>query len=237
MSNSLKIAIIGDYNFTYNSHQATNLSIDHSSRFLEIEISYYWIKINEAAQMKAQTFEQYDGIWIAPGPFRNIFFLNGVIDALLHLKLPVLLTGEAYKSLVEVIINKNQLNSNGEKLISDNLIEGQQFERLMIIPHSKEFIRIYDNHNTLELTSSRYSLYPQLIEQLENEIIDIEAYNQFEEPEVISIKNHPFFLACGYCPQISSTRDIAHPLIYTFIKACRAFSNNIIDEINIEEVD
>ena len=46
MSISLKIAIIGDYNFTYNSHQATNLALDHSARFLDIEISYYWIKIN-----------------------------------------------------------------------------------------------------------------------------------------------------------------------------------------------
>ena len=110
------------------------------------------------------------------------------------MEIPVLITGESYKALIEVIINRNQLNSNGEKLISDNLVEGQQFERLMIIPHSKEFIKIYDNHNTLELTSSRYSLYPQLIEVLTENHIDIEAYNQFEEPEVISVKGHPFFL-------------------------------------------
>jgi CTP synthase (UTP-ammonia lyase) len=72
------------------------------------------------------------------------------------------------------------------------------------------------------LTSSRYSLYPQLIQGLTNEIIDIEAYNQFEEPEVISLKNHNFFVACSYCPQISSTREIPHPLIYTFVKAALA---------------
>ena len=76
MAHTLKIAIIGDYNFTYNSHQATNLAIDHSGRFLEIDINYYWIKINEAAQFKLQNFEQFDGIWIAPGPFNNAFFLN-----------------------------------------------------------------------------------------------------------------------------------------------------------------
>src|SRR5574343_487786 len=79
MSHAIKIAIIGDYNFTYNSHQATNLAIDHSGRFLEIDINYYWIKITEAAQYKPQQFEQFDGIWIAPGPFNNIFFLNGII--------------------------------------------------------------------------------------------------------------------------------------------------------------
>ena len=224
MGLSLKIAIIGDYNFTYNSHQATNLALDHSSRFLDVELSYYWIKINEAAQIKIQLFEQYDGIWIAPGPVNNPFFLNGILDTILQLNIPVLLTGESFKNLIEVLISRNQLNPNSEKLISDNLVDGQQFERLTIVPHSKEFLQIYQNHNTIELTSSRYSMYPQLIQQLENKLIDIEAYNQFEEPEVISLKSHSFFLACGCCPQISSTRDIAHPLIYTFMKACLAFS-------------
>jgi CTP synthase (UTP-ammonia lyase) len=220
MSNSIKIAIIGDYNFTYNSHQATNLALDHSSRFLDLEISYYWIKISEAAQAKPQFYEQYDGIWIAPGPFKNIFFLNGIIHTILQLETPVLITGEGFKPLIEVLANQNHLNPNKEKLISDNLVEGQQFERLQILPHSKAFIQIYENHNTIELTSSRYSLYPQLMQQLEDKIIDIEAFNEFEEPEVISLKDHPLFIASGYCPQISSTREIAHPLIYTFVKGC-----------------
>ena len=43
MSEALKIAIIGDYNFTYNSHHATNLSLDHAAEFLELETNYYWI--------------------------------------------------------------------------------------------------------------------------------------------------------------------------------------------------
>lgn len=224
MGQTLKIAIIGDYNFTYNSHQATNLALDHSGRFLELDINYYWIKVTEAAQFKPQQFEEFDGIWIAPGPFHNIFFLNGIIRSIQSLRTPVLLTGESMRSLIEVLINSFQLNPNGEKLISDNLVEGNHFERVQIIPHSKEFIQIYENHNTTELTSSRYSLYPQLIHSLTSEIVDVEAYNQFEEPEVISLKSHPFFVACGYCPQISSTREIPHPLIYTFIKAALASS-------------
>jgi CTP synthase (UTP-ammonia lyase) len=84
MSEVLKIAIIGDYNFTYNSHHATNLSLDHASDFLEIEVNYYWIKINEAIQHKRVYFEQFDGIWIAPGPFLNHFFLNGVFKLVLE---------------------------------------------------------------------------------------------------------------------------------------------------------
>jgi CTP synthase (UTP-ammonia lyase) len=220
VSQHLKIAIVGDYNFTYNSHQATNMALDHSSYFLEIDISYYWIKINDAAQFKPEQFEEFDGVWLAPGPYHNHFFVHGILRSLARLKVPTFVTGDAYRFFIDVLINTYQLNPNGEKLISDNLVDGNQFERIFITPHSQQLIQLYENHNNLELTSSRYSLYPQLIQTLVDNVIDIEAYNQFEDPEIISLKGHPFFVACSYCPQISSTREIPHPLIYTFAKAC-----------------
>ncbi len=221
MSESLKIAVLGDYNFTYNSHHATNLAIDHASRFLDEEINYYWIKIEEAAYFKMQNFEKYDGIWLAPGPFRNVFFINAIIEMLSQLKIPTLITGEGYRALIEILINKYNLNTSGEKLVSENLVEGNQFESVHIVPHSKEMIKLYENHSQMELTSSRYSLYPKLIHALENGIVDIEAYNQLEEPEIVSLTRHPFFLAMANCPQISSTREIPHPIIYTFMKASK----------------
>ncbi|MEY4288174.1 MAG: hypothetical protein RLZZ30_262 [Bacteroidota bacterium] len=231
MSEVLKIAIIGDYNFTYNSHHATNLSLDHASDFLEIEVNYYWIKINEAIQHKRVYFEQFDGIWIAPGPFLNHFFLNGVYKLVMESNVPVLLTGEGYKYFFEYLISTHQLNPYGEKLISDNLIEGSQFERVTIFPQTKEFEKLYENCNSTELSSARFSLYPQLMEQLTGYLIEIEATNQFDDPEIVSLKNHPFFVACSFCPQISSTRDLPHPLIYTFLKMALELSKSKFSQL------
>lgn len=216
----LKIGIIGDFNFTYNTHHATNLALDHAGRFLEIELSYYWIKVNEFISMKPQQLSNFDGFWFAPGPFFNLFYLNGVIDILLQQNTPTFITGEGYKSLIDVLIHKNNLNSNGEKLISDNLVDGNQFEQVFVFPHSSAMIHLYETRNVEELTSTRYSLYPQLLDSLIESDVDIEAYNQFEEPEIISLKNRSFFVACGFCPQITSTRELPHPLVYTFVKAC-----------------
>ncbi len=214
----LKVAIIGEYNFTYYSHQATNLALDHTSIFLDIEISYYWIRTSEATLFKSSQWDQYDAIWISPGPFNNYFYLHGIIKELSKLKIPVLITGDAFKTLIDVIIVNNSLNPQQEKLISDNLISGNSFEKINVIPHSKIFIELLKNHQIDEFSSSRFSIYPQLLEQIIPTIIDIEAYNQFEEPEVISLQGHPFFLATAYCPQITSTRELPHPLIYTLIK-------------------
>jgi CTP synthase (UTP-ammonia lyase) len=218
MSDALKIAIIGDYNFTFNAHHATNLSLDHSSEFLEFEVNYYWIKISEALKHKDVYFDKFDGIWVAPGPIENAFFLNGVFKKIANKKIPVLITGEGFKVFLEYLITQNKLVPNQGKLVSENLVSGNSFERITIEPKSKAFKKLYENFNTVELTSSRFSLYPQLVDQLESGLVDVEAVNHFNDPEVISLRQHEFFLSCAFCPQISSTRDIPHPIIYTFLK-------------------
>lgn len=220
MSRSLKIAIVGDYNFTYYSHQATNLSLDHAAVFLDVDINYYWVRLSEAVTFKPNQFEQYDGVWIAPGPFTNLFYVAGIIKTLVALKIPTLITGEGFKTFVEVLLNNGSVNLDNTKLISENLVTGNKFEKITILPHSDAFIQLFEHHSTYELSSSRYSIYPQAISQLVESNIDIEAYNQFEDPEIISIKKHSFFVASSYCPQITSTRELPHPLVYTFIKAC-----------------
>jgi CTP synthase (UTP-ammonia lyase) len=219
MSRTLKIAIVGDYNFTYYSHQATNLSLDHAAVFLDVDINYYWVRLSEAVTFKPNQFEQYDGVWIAPGPFTNLFYVTGIIKTLVTLNIPTLITGEGFKNFVEVLLNNGSVNLDNTKLISENLVTGNKFEKITILPHSNAFIQLFENHSTYELSSSRYSIYPQAISQLVESNIDIEAYNQFEDPEIISLKNHPFFVASSYCPQITSTRELPHPLVYTFIKA------------------
>lgn len=220
MNQTLKIGVVGDYNFTYYSHQATNLALDHAALFLEVDINYYWVKISEALHSSATKLDQFDGVWIAPGPFSNLFYLHGVVKKLIKMNIPVLMTGESFKSFIEVLSTKDFAINENDKVISDNLVEGDTFEKITIIPHSKQFIRLFENHTTFELASSRYSVYPQTISELANKYIDIEAYNQFEDLEIISLKNHPFFVSCAYCPQITSTRENPHPLVYTFIKAC-----------------
>lgn len=221
MVDGLKIIIIGDYNFSYNSHHATNLAFDHASNFLDIEISYYWVKLSEVIHFKPQHFDQYDGIFVAPGPIKNQFYLNAILNEISTKKTPTLITGIGYKVFLEVLIQKYRLNTKNEKLISDNLASEQSFEKIQITPSTESFIKLYSTYSNIELTTNRFSMYPQLIHNLTQEIIDIDAYNQFEEPEIYSLKNHDFFVACGFYPQISSTRELPHPIIYTFIKMCK----------------
>jgi len=221
MRETIKIAIIGDFNFSYNSHHATNLALEHSERLLELDLNYYWLRIQEAINLKTSHLQEFDGFWLAPGPYSNEFFLSGVLNSILAEELPLFITGEGYKHFVELLIKHYNLNPNGEKLISDNLVAGNQFEAVQITPQTSETQKIYSTHSNVELTSSRYSIYPQLLASLTNTIIIPEAIDQFEEPEIIRLKNHPYALATMFCPQISSTREMPHPLVNAFIRSCQ----------------
>lgn len=217
MAERLKIAVIGDFNFTYNSHHATNLAIEHSKNLLELEMNTYWLRIHEAANMKQSNFTSYDGLFVAPGPFENIFFLSGVLDAAIQSGVPLLITGDAYKVFIEILVAYNNLNISNEKLISDNLSPSDSFERIEVIPISKELGKMYNGITRLELSSSRFSLYPQLLNFLTKDVLDIEGINQFDDPEIVSLKNHNFCIASMSLPQICSTREMPHPLISSFL--------------------
>ena len=215
----IKIAIIGDYNFTFNAHHATNLALDHASVFLDVELNYYWIRIQEIAQHRIGFFDKYDAFWIAPGPFINSFYLNGIISRLVSFNKPVILTGESFRFFLEYLIAKNNLNPGNEKLISDNLVVGSYFENIEVFPKTEGFKKLYDHFSNHELSAVRYSLDPNLMLDLVRNFLDIEAVNQFDDVEAFSLKNHPFFVALSYYPQVTSTRDLPHPVIYTFVKA------------------
>ncbi len=217
MADRLKIAILGDFNFTYNAHHATNLAIEHSKNLLDIEVNTYWLRIHEAASLKPHQFANYDGLFVAPGPFENMFFVSGVLDAAIQSGVPLLITGDAYKVFIEILIAHNNLNANNEKLISDNLSPKDSFERIDVFPVSKELEKMYNGIARVELSSSRFSLYPQLLDYLKSEVLDIEGVNQFDDPDVVSLRKHVFCVASMSLPQICSTREMPHPLISSFL--------------------
>ncbi|HLV41041.1 MAG TPA: hypothetical protein VKY37_02090 [Brumimicrobium sp.] len=226
MRKALKIGIIGDFNFALNAHHATNLAIEHSAKLLDIDINYYWIRIHEAASLKPNKFNEYDGLWFAPGPYENGFFLNGVIKSVMNSQVPVLYTGISFKTFLEVIVKLFNLNPNHEKVISNNLATENEFETVEVRPLSNALNSLYKDTNRVELTNARYSIYPAILEVLKQEVIDVEGINQFDEPEVISLKSRQFCVASMSLPQVCSTREAPHPLISAFLNFIAQSSEN-----------
>jgi CTP synthase (UTP-ammonia lyase) len=219
---AIKIAIIGDFNFAYNAHHATNLSLDHAANLFEEEINYYWLRPSEVLGFKKNELSDYDGIWLAPGPFLNEFYFAGVTKFVLNMDVPTLVTGEGFYHIIDYYVKQFALNPRNEKVISDNLVSGNQFDSIQIQPIGSFGKKIYNTHNPLELTSTKFSIYPNLISVLEKDFIRVEAKDQFDELQLFRLADKEHFLVAMYLPQISSTRDIPHPVINAFIRATMA---------------
>lgn len=217
-SKKLKIILIGDFNFSYNAHHATNLAIGHSSILLNVQVDYYWLRVHEALHLQPKDFNTYDGIWVVPGPFENGFFLPSVLLQMIESQRPIFITGSAFKSFVELIIDRFQLNPQKEKSVSANLFSDvEKFEPIIVEPITVELKEMYNNQSREELTNARFSIYPTILRQLKEKALDIEAVNQFGEPEIVSLSTRDFCIASMSLPQICSTRSAPHPLVTGFL--------------------
>lgn len=217
MEDSLRIAIIGDYNFAYHSHNATNQALQHCEDVLEIPINYYWLNERECCEENIDFSNEYDGVLVAPGPYQQPFYFQSIINKLAQKKLPVLGTGDCFKILIEEYFSSKGFDQQREKIISDNLIEGNYFTGIILDQLSGDFKKLYSTKATTEYSSSRFSILPQYSEIL-GEGFEIGARNQFFDPEILKSKDHPYFVFTMFCPQILSTKDLPHPIFTQFIK-------------------
>lgn len=224
MDDTLKIAIIGDYNFAYNSHNATNLALQHAEGVLDQPINYYWLNERECCEDHLDYVENYDGVIIAPGPYRQPFYYKAIIQNLLEKDVPVLGTGECFKILVENHFDRIGVDTKNERVISDNLIAGNQFTNIQLEKYSDELSKVYLNRPGFEFSSSRYSILPQYSELLSKEY-EIGARNQYFDPEILRSKQHGFFMFTMFCPQIISTNDMPHPIFVYFVKNVRRLTD------------
>lgn len=220
MDEVLRIAIIGDYNFAYNSHNATNQALQHVEEVLDQPLNFYWLNEKECCEQNETFYENYDGVIIAPGPYRQPFYFNSIIANLLDKNVPVLGTGDCFKILIESYFSKKGYDIGREKIISENLIEGNHFTSVNLEKLTDEFEKIYLNKGNVEYSSSRFSILPQYSDFL-MEDFEIGARNQYFDPEILKSKKHDFFLFTMFCPQVLSTSDMPHPIFTYFVKSVR----------------
>jgi len=220
MEEVLRIAIIGDFNFAYNSHNATNQALQHVEKVLDQPLNFYWLNEKECCEQNEDFYENYDGVIIAPGPYRQPFYFNSIISKLLEKDVPVLGTGDCFRLLVETYFTQKGFDLSREKIISDNLIDGNQFTGITLEKLSDEFSKLYLTKGNVEYSSSRYSILPQYSDVLA-EGFEIGARNQYFDPEILKSKEHTFFLFTMFCPQVLSTSDMPHPIFTYFIKNVR----------------
>jgi CTP synthase (UTP-ammonia lyase) len=227
MINTPRIGIIGDYNPEFISHQATMDSLHHAAAALCLTIIPEWLPTEAIAKHEIDLM-RFDGFWCAPGsPYRHfegaltairfareqrtpfIGTCGGFQHTLLEFGRNVLgIVDAAHEEVTPdaatLIINKLSCSLVGKTgaihLIADS------------IAHD-----VYKTTAIEEQFRCNYGLNPLYADQFSRHDLCITGVGPEGEARIVELEHHPFFVATLFLPQLSSTAEMPHPLIFRYL--------------------
>jgi CTP synthase (UTP-ammonia lyase) len=87
VSEPVRIGILGDFNPEFRSHHATNDSLQHAARKLQLQVESEWLPTPSLVEPGADAMlDSFDGLWASPGsPFKSFDgMLKGIEFARVH---------------------------------------------------------------------------------------------------------------------------------------------------------
>ena len=90
--------------------------------------------------------------------------------------------------------------------------------------HNSLIQKIYKSKSILERHRHRYEVNRNLKNKFENKGMIFSGMSPDDKlPEIIEIKNHPWFIGVQYHPEFKSRPLTPHPLFSSFIKAAKFY--------------
>jgi len=223
---TLNIGIVGDYHPHYPSHEATQASLLHSARHLDVHVEYEWLATEQLpAKLDAST---YDGFWIAPGAHASISGILHVIRLARQNNIPLLGTcGGFQHMLMEYARNKLLLSdAEYEEFAPDATdpfisrlacsLAGKQGE--VLIHSDSQAHDIYQADATIEHFRCSYGLNPAYLPAIQQSELRITGTDAHGEPRIIELPHHHFYIGTLFVPQLASSYEAPHRLITAFLE-------------------
>jgi CTP synthase len=90
--------------------------------------------------------------------------------------------------------------------------------------------KTYEAESVVERHRHRYEFNNTYLDTLQEAGLIFSGWSIDELAEVIELKDHPWFLACQFHPEFTSTPRDGHPLFTGFIRAARAHARGKLPE-------
>lgn len=220
-----RIGIIGDFNPEYPLHLATNGALEHAADSLGVTIHSKWL-----ATDAIHNYSEYQALLCGPGsPYRS---LEGALNGIQYAResgLPFLGTcGGFQHAVLEFARNVMGLHDamhaeydrDASVLfvtpLSCSLVGKSMHVNLVARSRARA---AYGEDHVEESYYCSFGLNPTYQESLLAAGMCISGWGEDQEPRIVELPSHPFFLATLFVPQAHSTPGTPHPIIRGFCRA------------------
>lgn len=223
-----KIAVIGEFNETFEAHTTLNDALDYLKK--DYPLTYDWVETDRVEHEKNQILQRYDGLWSAPGsPFKS---LDGALYAITYARtsnIPHLGTCAGFQHAV-IELARNLFGLADAQHEEYDETASHLFVSRLVCSLAGKTMEVYLKNNTLarklygrEKTNENYycnfGINPEFIRYLDHPEIMVSGKDQDGEIRIIELPHLTFFLVTLFVPQTRSKPDSPHPVIKGFVKA------------------
>lgn len=226
---SLRIAVISEFNPDFPPHPATNVALQHSARALGVAVEAYWLDTEPLESVSLNKLEPFDAFWCAPGsPYTS---LSGALRAIRFARekdRPFVGTCGGFQHVVlefarNVLGFRDAQHAEYDPYASELFITplscslaGQvlevQIESGSIAATSYGAIRVQEEYYC------NFGLNPEYQALLDSAGLRVTRWDDSKEARIIELPKSRFYLASLFVPQMRSTPDHPHPLITSYLQ-------------------
>lgn len=245
-THQVTIALCGKYTALEDSYVSINQALNHCAAHLDLQIKEQWVETSDIEKGKIsieKAFKNTDGV-IVPGGF-GVRGIEGKIQTIQYVrenKLPFL--GICYGLQLAVVefarnvcgLKKAHLREAEAEGVGDiipviDLLPSQRnieykgaTMRLggqdIIIKDGTQAAEIFGAKSVRRRFRHRYEVNPEYVKLLEDNGLVFSGKARNEDiMQVMELPGHPYFIACQFHPELTSTLVNPSPLFYHFVKA------------------
>ena len=234
MSDEPWIAVVGDFDPSFEPHRATDGALRHAAQRFGIKAEARWRSTPTLEHEAGKTLSGAAGYWIAPGsPYKS---MDGALKAIKIARengVPLLGTCAGFQHVV-IEFARNVLgfsdaqhaeyDANASNLFVTPLscpLAGQTMS--IEIKRGSRTAGFYGALTAQERYYCNFGLNPAHQQLIDDKGLKVVALDTDNEARIVEIPEHPFFVATLFVPQARSTPEDPHPLIGAFLEAAAAY--------------
>src|SRR6201982_2565825 len=250
----VRIGILGDFNPEFQSHHATNDSLQHAAAKLGLKVESQWLPTLSLVEDSAKkTLESFDGLWAAPGsPYKSMDGMLRGIEFARRRDWPFLGTcGGVQYAIIEFARNVLGIadadtaeNNSGSKNIIIYPVacavpdrKGNAPKLSGAVPEIRlrpgSYLQSFygkDQDTVTEEFFCNFEINPEYEWAAMEAGFPVVARGTQGEIRAIESPTHRFYLATLFQPQLSSTEKNPHPLVLAFVQAAADWGKNKLDD-------